>query len=282
MQSDVEENKGRCVFVVQLDKNGLPSVEGVTVNELVETYKWEHPYRKDKTVILSKDAFDKSIPDPDENTAVIPVGSIDFCNGMLARQSCNKAQTLSPLILPPAMRRIRFTKRHLVYVRSRNGYVRMDELREKWKVEFLFVKSASQLKCDYAGFFKQDEYPPIDLRYLVSEPIPMLSEWRVFVFHSEIQDIRCYLGDPWMLPLKKTVDVLNEKYGQAAGDDLPPAYTLDVAVTPKGTALVEIHPFVACGFYGFEGGRLLAMLSQTWLWTLRRACEPKIIVEDEE
>lgn len=272
MRSVGEEDRGRCIFVVELNKSGLPSAEGITVNELVDAYNWERPDNKDKSVILSENAFDEKVPDPDENTAVIPVGSIDFCNGMLARQTNSKVQTLSPIIIPPAIRRARFTKRHLAYVRANIGYQRMDDLRGKWGVDKVFVKSASQLKCNYAGFYKRDEYPPIDLRYLVSEPITMFSEWRVFVFHGEIQDVRCYLGDPWQLPSRKTVISLMGRYEKAAGKVLPPAYTLDVAVTPEGTALVEIHAFIACGFYGFEADRLLPMLSQTWLWNLRRAC----------
>ena len=41
--------------------------------------------------------------------------------------------------------------------------------------------------------------------------------------------------------------------------------TVDVAVLANGqTVLIEVHPFISCGLYGFEGPDLLRMVSAAW------------------
>ena len=39
----------------------------------------------------------------------------------------------------------------------------------------------------------------------------------------------------------------------------PLSYTLDIAVTPRGTILLEVHNFVSCGTYGYCEKNLLDM-----------------------
>lgn len=85
------------------------------------------------------------------------------------------------------------------------------------------------------------------------------SEWRAFVHHGKVLDIKNYSGNPWVLPDRSLV----EDMAKTAGDLLK-ACTVDVMVTDDGeTALVEVHNFISCGSYGAE--LPLSMYKQAFL-----------------
>ena len=105
-----------------------------------------------------------------------------------------------------------------------------------------------------------------DTNYVVSQKIKIYSEYRVFVWKNNIQAIQNYNGMPDVFPDIQTVKNMITTYSKYPH---PQAYTLDVAVTNDfQTAIMEIHPFVSCGLYGFYNEKIPDMLESGVNWYL--------------
>ena len=85
------------------------------------------------------------------------------------------------------------------------------------------------------------------------------SEWRVFVYKGKGVDIKNYSGDPFVFPNADRIYQFIDQY-----TDAPEAYTLDVAVTNKGTWVLECHDFFSCGLYGCTDKNIPFMLNRAW------------------
>ena len=85
------------------------------------------------------------------------------------------------------------------------------------------------------------------------------SEWRVFVYKGKGVDVKNYSGDPFVFP---SADRIYQFIGQYT--EAPEAYTLDVAVTNKGTWVLECHDFFSCGLYGSTDKNIPFMLNHAW------------------
>lgn len=85
------------------------------------------------------------------------------------------------------------------------------------------------------------------------------SEWRVFVYKGKGVDVKNYSGDPFVFP---NADRIYQFIGQYT--EAPEAYTLDVAVTNKGTWVLECHDFFSCGLYGSTDKNIPFMLNHAW------------------
>jgi hypothetical protein len=46
----------------------------------------------------------------------------------------------------------------------------------------------------------------------------------------------------------------------------PSAYTLDIGIHDNETDLMEVHPFVSCGLYGFYDRDIIPMLKEGFDW----------------
>lgn len=50
-----------------------------------------------------------------------------------------------------------------------------------------------------------------------------------------------------------------------------PTCAMDVVVLENGkTVLLEVHPFILCGLYGFEGSDLLKLAKVAWVHQIRK------------
>lgn len=141
------------------------------------------------------------------------------------------------------------------YIRTKEFLLRDYEIYKPIELEDLtgtyFVKDASKLKS-FAGVVDFDrqtkDWISKEAIYIVSDVVDILSEYRCYVIGGELQNCVNYNGDPYVLPdmskIRKAVGLVNthEKHLKS--------YTIDVMVTPKGTALIEIHDFMAVGLYG--------------------------------
>jgi hypothetical protein len=121
-----------------------------------------------------------------------------------------------------------------------------------------FVKPAESIKM-FTGDVVDN---PKHLEYLVafdkcmsdtpvikSEVIEFLSEYRVFVSHGKIYDVKHYKGT-WKEHISWNIVELMVK----AYTDCPSAYTLDVGIDSIGlTRLVEVNDMWAIGSYGMDG-----------------------------
>lgn len=115
------------------------------------------------------------------------------------------------------------------------------------------VKTIDQYKgfCDIVV----SERTVPDGNYLISEVVDIKSEWRAFVYKGKLVGLQNYLGDFTRFPDAAAIKSMVNAYS-----DCPTAYTLDVGVNDRGTFVIEVHPFVSCGLYGFSDNRILPQM----------------------
>ena len=105
---------------------------------------------------------------------------------------------------------------------------------------------------------KNDESIFISKNYLISNVVDIMSEYRVFVSDMSIKAIQFYDGDCTVFP---NVSLLREMVGKYyLVQDRPKSYTMDIAVLKNGrTVILEVHPVVSVGTYGYSEYALLQM-----------------------
>ena len=190
----------------------------------------------------------------------IPVGSVNFTNKVLTLQGYNE---IPPLNIPQCLWGMKYVSRNIAVVNSKAD---LYHCCKNWRINEVFIKSSTKLKTEYTGLYKIEEFPiiPNDI-YFISEPVNFVSEWRVFIKdHSTIIGMQHYNGDSFIIPsevfIQQCVNELNSR-------KICPAYTLDVGVLEnRGTAVIEVHPFAACGLYGFESKDIIQMTIDAYKW----------------
>lgn len=194
---------------------------------------------------------------------VIPVGSIDYINAFLSAAGEGPLRAIN---IPPELDDCRFLLRSVTRNASIEDLPRL--YRDYGK---LFVKPGRHPKR-FEMFTWPDENAyisqiPKDEPLFVSEalPSPIAAEWRLFCQRGRIVSARPYILDAWVVPDRKLAEEMAARLAPY------PAVTLDVAVLESGdTAALEVHNFLACGLYGFEGPRLLQMTKAAWKWQLNQ------------
>lgn len=101
--------------------------------------------------------------------------------------------------------------------------------------------------------------------YAISPIHFVLAEYRIFVYCGDILGCQHYSGSPITFPNEEIISKMVFEYITA-----PKAYTLDVMVTPEATIPLEVHPFVACGLYGFQDMKLLDMWEEGLNWYIKK------------
>jgi len=185
------------------------------------------------------------------------VGSVEFMRKIFDKLG------KSPRVPDNSNREEEFIKLSEVKTRIENG-------------ETLFVKP-KQIKL-FTGMvvnkqfiFSLNPYPD-DTDVIVSKPFEseIVSEWRCYVrkniIGDPIVDIRCYSGDPFVIPKKEFIlELFNQnilKY--------PKAYTIDVAILENGeNTVVEYNDMWAIGNYGIENGKYVSLLKERYFEIIR-------------
>ena len=197
----------------------------------------------------------------------IPVGTLDFVRQALGNITGNRHFTLAPCEVPLCLQR--FTGRTYDIVRGKDILKEVIQDGTRW-----FIKDASELKywnnLLYDGDCMRFIHP--DREYVVSERVVFESEYRTFIFRGEILAVQHYLGNPLVFP---SADTLNEIVVAYQANHHPESYTLDVGIlrsgkTPGVTVIIEVHPFVSCGLYGFCGNELPDMFEDGIKWYLQQ------------
>jgi hypothetical protein len=138
--------------------------------------------------------------------------------------------------------------------------VRQDVLwkvRERFAInqEPIFVKPASDSWKKFTGFVLKDsnDYRLASAskytRVWTSDPIEIVSEWRVYVAHGEILAAEYYWGKPLAIPdpreIQKAIATLVE------AKEAPAGFAIDFGVDSEGrTILVEMNGGFSVGAYG--------------------------------
>lgn len=231
-------------FVIQKEENGM-KIEKEVLKEILNRGHLVHEYK----YISIED-----IPFLNQHVRkeIIPIGSINFVRAWLKRM--HGIEKMTPIEIPEVLREKKYLCR---------GYkiVPKDELPDNGSY---FIKHADTLKL----FSNIGEMPDKDIlpdgHYVLSEIKMIVSEWRVMVMDDEILGIQFYNGDPLIFPSRREVIKIREMVLKYMFDkERPRAYSMDVAViNDQGMKhghdlmLIEVHPFVSLGLYGFYSEKL--------------------------
>lgn len=226
-------------YLVQTDLFNVPAQDyGYAVMRAVDEFNWYYGADVHRVTNWRSNSFSSE----DLNIDTIPVGSVEFCLAWYRQMGKGLVRPLNiPDALKPMLQRDLVEGTELEY----DG--------QKW-----YGKDKDVIKASWNGVFEQ-YHGSHNMQFTVYDD-SILAEWRCFVCEGEIADVRCYSGDPWLMPDKEYCTEAAKRLGETN-----PAFTLDVAVYMDGhTDIIECHDFFACGLYGFEDSRLLLkMLKHT-------------------
>lgn len=250
-------------FIIQQEAIGRDLVQNAIVMDVINHNSYSNSYELMSSMDFYKEFNDeesfsmqmilKSPEDFDERfQEAIPIGTVRFIEQYL--QMFKGIEIDNAIEVPPVLRTDEFLKRKYSIV-PRDAIPRTGEF---------FIKDATQQKLfSYKGdleFFLNDEMfrekanefdnslrlDPNHL-YQVSEIVNILAEYRVYVIGRKINSMCVFAGNPLIFPdadlIRKAVKLIN------AQSDSPRSYSLDVMVTPRGTAITEVHNFLGVGLY---------------------------------
>lgn len=228
---------------------------GYTAIQVVDYYDWlypnEHMYNFEYVCspTLFKQKPEWLLTDANTFPYCVPIGSVEFVLSWFAAMGI---ENVKPLNIPKELWHFCDRKIAIGKLKDFTGTYMIKDI-NNIKYEY------NQRVTIYPTMLYGDKYHySLHCReFFLSEWVDNVeSEWRVFVFNGEIQDIRCYSGDPWKTPDKQYVQEVVDTYSQIRNT----AYTLDIMVTDKKTEILELHDFFSCGLYGFEDFRVLPLM----------------------
>ena len=238
-----------------------PEIEIMTLREELEEQKHIHSYC---FISLNGMLNDINKTDIDINRTV-PVGSIEFVQAFLSK--FYKIDHMSPIEVPKELRLSKFLRREYKIVDKENLLSLSEDL------NCAFVKDVSKLKgFSFSGDLKylMENYDIGSGPYVVSSLKNLLSEYRVFVLDDKILGINWYNGDPLIMPTPEHIKTIKEMVLRySLSKTRPSAYTIDVAIVEEDKPeimIIECHPFVSVGLYGFSGYQLSECYAKGFKW----------------
>ena len=195
---------------------------------------------------------------------IIPVGPLEFVKKRLQQETKNENAAMPPIEIPDGMEWN--ANREYKILLGKDIPKDIVENGKKW-----FLKDADHLKQWNNLLVNGSSESMInpDTRYVVSERVEIVSEHRVFVYMDEVQEIRNYSGSHLLFPDISVVESCINDY-RIVDANRPAAYTMDFMRFQGCTGLIEIHPFVSCGLYGFYDSRILDMLDKGYEWYIQQ------------
>lgn len=203
---------------------------------------------------------------------IIPIGSLKFVEKFLS--DVHGIKFMNCIEVPKILRKDKYLKR-------RYAILDRDKLPENG---YYFLKYASKLKdFTYRGLI--EFLPKEDLgngepylkegKYVISEMVDIMSEYRCFILDDKIEAIQFYDGDCTVMLSKDDVSLLREMVMMYSLDkNRPNAYTLDVAIIKdRGVAILEVHPHVSVGLYGYSKTDLLYSYAYGFDWYVSKNVE---------
>lgn len=101
---------------------------------------------------------------------------------------------------------------------------------------------------------------PDDHPVICSDPVSMVSEYRVFILKGDIVGCRHYKGDFRLFPNFQVIDSFVQEFSEA-----PSGYGVDFAVTKSGeTILVEVNEGFSLGCYGLPPLLYSSIIEARW------------------
>lgn len=219
----------------------IQTVDGMVRHDfgfhLVEAIRYHNWYYNEKVYeyLLSET--------PHQGHGYIPVGSLEFVFDYIEIYHNIDRKMIKPINIPKELMSEEFLKRK-VYTTEQQDIVLEKEM---------FVKSQDSYKS-FTEITKDATIIPKG-NYLVSEVVDIVSEWRCFVHAGKLVGLQNYSGDFARFPEVKAIEKMIDIYASS-----PVSYTLDVGVNVKGTFVIEVHPYVSCGQYGFSDYKILPIM----------------------
>ena len=181
----------------------------------------------------------------------IPIGTLEYVRTWLKKYK--GIEEMKPIEVPEILREEKYLGRSY-------DIVSFEDLELKG---YKFIKDIDKLKQfsftgDLGNLDKNDKSIFVSQNYLISNVVDIMSEYRVFVSDMSIKAIQFYDGDCTVFP---NVSLLREMVGKYyLVQDRPKSYTMDIAVLKNGrTIILEVHPVVSVGTYGYSEYALLNM-----------------------
>lgn len=230
-------------FLLQTINNNICDVEVFNVKYLLDRSSTFHKYK-----LVDLNYIIQTVEDLSD---WIPIGTLLYVQEWLKKYW--KIEKMRPIEVPEILRREKFLKRDYNIISFKN-----------LKLEgYKFLKDIDNLKAlayigDLSSLDKNDKTIFKGSKYLVSNVINIVSEYRIFVADLEIKAIQFYDGDCTVFP---NISVIREMVGiYSLEQNRPKSYTLDIAVLKEGfTVILEIHPVTSVGTYGYDDKDILYM-----------------------
>lgn len=193
-----------------------------------------------------------SLGEVEDLDCLIPIGDIDFVLEALKVIHNIDISKIKPLNVPLTMQDEYFTKRKFYSFEDLKEldstpsyrtkvisfYVKSDKFKDPLNGRYPFKKTLKNFGSKESSNFQISTY----LKNIKSE-------WRVFVFNNRILDVRNYAGDFFLMPDKKLLEEITEKYSKQTAKT---AFSFDVGIFKNKTFLIEMHDFFSLDFYGFS------------------------------
>lgn len=230
-------------FLLQIRNGEIQDVEVFNVRDLIQHSSYFNEYKLIELNELKRTKEDFS--------DWIPVGTIPFVEFWLKKYK--GVTKMPPIEVPEILREEKYLGRSY-------DIVSFDDLELKG---YKFIKDIDRLKQfsftgNLGNFNKNDKSIFISEHYLISNVVEIVSEYRTFVSDMDIKAIQFYDGDCTVFP---DVRLLREMVGKYyLVQNRPKSYTMDIAVLKNGrTIILEVHPVVSVGTYGYSEFALLNM-----------------------
>jgi hypothetical protein len=229
-------------FLLQTNNGEIDEVEVFNARNLIQNSRGLHEY-------LLMD-YSKLKETKEYFGDWIPIGTLEYVGEWLKKYK--GIESMNPIEVPEILREEKYLGRSY-------DIVSFEDLELKG---YKFIKDIDKLKQfsftgDLGNLDKNDSIF-ISQNYLISNVVDIMSEYRVFVSDMSIKAIQFYDGDCTVFP---NISLLREMIGKYyLVQDRPKSYTMDIAVLKNGrTIILEVHPVVSVGTYGYSSSELLNM-----------------------
>ena len=262
------ENISESVYVFEIDINTKqPAADILTIYDNIQFHNWFYGenikgYFSD---VANTDRISDTLQDYYmgnsrivKSTNIIPVGGLNFVSAYLRKH-------IKPIDISGVDRK--FTGREIQILSYDEMTAYLDRNGPR------FIKSATKCKEFPAGKYDKNSIESIEKsinylhkshRFMISELIHLLAEWRLFIHKGKILDCKQYMGS-WESRFDEAF--VKEMVASIPKSIIPyTSYTVDIGLTDTGsTVLIEAHNFISCGLYGFEHPDLYKMVKTAYL-----------------
>lgn len=262
------ENISESAYVFEIDINTKqPAADILTIYDNIRFHNWFYGenikgYFSD---VANTDRVSDTLQDyymgnsrVVKSTNIIPVGGLNFVSAYLGKH-------IKPIDISGVDRK--FTGREIQILSYDEMTAYLDRNGPR------FIKSATKCKEFPAGKYDKNSIESIEKsinylhkshKFMVSELIHLLAEWRLFIHKGKILDCKQYMGS-WE---SRFDDAFVKEMVASIPKSIIPytSYTVDIGLTDANSiVLIEAHNFISCGLYGFEHPNLYKMVKTAYL-----------------